>query len=139
MDFGKGWVIFECINDYSVYEIDNSKELISILPPRYTQKIVSKFILQMYIDRYADWEDKLLHKKQKLTSIKPIINGSSIYVGRDLMLMALCCDKIKKIENKLEVKYKITNIEKFTGMTSVEHHSTIISIKHVEKEKRGEV
>lgn len=129
MDFGKGWVIFECVNDFSIHQLNDSKVLISILPPRYTQKTISKFILQMYVDRYADWEDKLLHKKQRLTSIKPSINGSSISVGRELMLIAFYCDKIKKNGNELEVEYKITDIENLTGITNITNHNTIISIK----------
>lgn len=128
MNFGKGWVVFECINNNLTIEIDDTKRLISILPPRYTNEFISKFITQLYVDRHADWEDKLLHKKQKLAAIKPRSNGSVVYIGENILYMAIYCNAIIKNGSELHVEYSITKIGESFKDFSTKQHKAIISI-----------
>ncbi|MEZ9806594.1 hypothetical protein AB4250_10020 [Vibrio cyclitrophicus] len=92
MRIGKTWAVFECD------AFDDSRKLLSLMPPRMAPQYVHFFVEQTFVDRYGDLTEKLDHKKQTSSNLRAKTIGSVV------------CLKLSG-ENKYIVAYKCVHSE----------------------------
>ncbi|WP_146161113.1 hypothetical protein [Vibrio splendidus] len=88
MEIGKTWAILEWD------ETDDSKKLLSLMPPKSPVKYVHMFVEQTYVDRYGDLDDRLAHKKRTSLNLRAQSSGSAITLklnGESRFIIAYKC------------------------------------------------
>ena len=117
-DLGKAWLVME----ESFH--NEKKTLISIIDSRKSQAYVANYIEQLYVDRFASFEEAIDYKKNKKSVNYRIeryqISSTMITCGHDPIYRAYRCHALKKFENLLEFRYYIFK-KNFDQTIKVEH------------------
>ncbi|EGR1115069.1 hypothetical protein EFU35_07160 [Vibrio cholerae] len=103
MKIGKTWAVFECD------DVDDSRKLLSLMPPRLPSKYVHFFVEQTYVDRYGDLNEKLAHKKCNSVNLKAQANGSVVILklpGEDKYIIAYRCMNSEILGNTFRFTFR---------------------------------
>ena len=104
MNLGKGWLIIE----ESVHK--DIKSLISVISPKHGGTYVQKYMEQMYVDKFASFEEKIAYKKRPgswpyRANMQKHYSGI-IDCGHDPIMMAYYCHTLKIEKRVLKYTFK---------------------------------
>jgi hypothetical protein len=84
---------------------------LAVLSPRKTEKLVSKYIEQVYVDKFASFDEKITFKKDRNKSPYKIerymISGTTISHGHDPMFNAYYAHKLERNGENLVFHYRV--------------------------------
>jgi len=105
MSLGTGWLIIE----ESAHT--GTKTLISIISPRKRESYIQQYMEQLYVDKYASFEEKIAYKKNQKSWPYPAEPVTPVYpyvlsCGHDPIIMAYHCHKLKLKKGILEYTFK---------------------------------
>ena len=104
MKHGAGWVILE------ISHHRESKQLVSILPPRKTREDVVWFMQQIYVDRFSSIQGRLDYKKSPSSyPLQPLVDRYApiIHLGHDPFFAGIYSRCITVVGKTLEFHYRI--------------------------------
>ena len=87
MKIGKAWLVIE--KDENI----GYSKLLSIMPPRLALKYVKLFVEQMFVDRFGDLNERIMHKKRNSNILKAQADGSVVTLkvsGESKYVVAYC-------------------------------------------------
>jgi hypothetical protein len=91
---GKAWIVLEESSH------SNEKRLVAVLSPRKTSAFVAEYIEHAYVDRFANFDEKIVFKKNKKNSpykIEPyMIKGATISCGHDPVFNAYYAHRLER-------------------------------------------
>ncbi len=100
---GTAWLVIK----ESVY--GNKVHLLSVLNPRKLSKDITWYLEQIFVERFASFDEKILYKKDSKKSafrIEPHeITSTIISCGHDPIYLAYRCHWLKRVENYLLFSY----------------------------------
>lgn len=89
----------------------NEKRLVAVLSPRKTVAVVAEYIEQVYVDRFASFDEKIIFKKDKKKSPFKIerymVSGTTISHGHDPMFNAYYAHKLERQGENLLFHYRV--------------------------------
>lgn len=104
MNHGAGWVIYEESMGA------NERWLVSVLPPRRSERYVAEYLQQSYVDRFCTIGDRLYFKKHLRAPAYEILRGrhpNPMHIGHNPSLVAIRAFRIQLLGSSLCFHYKI--------------------------------
>ncbi len=105
MNYGKCWLVIE------EYFHGGKKSLVSIIRPRKVRSYVRDYVEQMYVDKFASFNEKIAYKKnQKVSPFKVEEYGQNqgiISCGHEPTFRAYFCHKLKLKGRELTYTYRV--------------------------------
>ncbi|QYZ67002.1 MAG: hypothetical protein OI74_09180 [Gammaproteobacteria bacterium (ex Lamellibrachia satsuma)] len=105
VSLGKAWIVLE----ESFHS--GQKQLVAVLSPRKTSAYVAEYIEQAYVDRFANFDEKITFKKNRKNSPYRIerymIGDTTISHGHEPIFNAYYAHKLERDDRLLRFHYRI--------------------------------